>query len=186
MQEYSKTHRNWRVWPTILENNFWTVPNPQLHPPSTWSQIIKLARTSKLFEAKDLQYKVLRNTCLTNNTLFNMNILESSACRLCNHPTQNSTHRFYSCHHIVQVRAFLFEITENIQIQHSFSLSDAILNVQNVPKNHPLVLITNYTRLIIDRAHTNSSKTHQNTFLDKFLHLAEIFQLNDAKFPKIW
>ena len=52
--------------------------------------ITKLANTSRAIEAKDLQYKVLRNTCITNNKLHNMKILDSPKCTLCNHPSQDS------------------------------------------------------------------------------------------------
>ena len=54
--------------------------------------ITKLANTSRAIEAKDLQYKVLRNTCITNNKLHNMKILDSPKCTLCNHPSQDSAH----------------------------------------------------------------------------------------------
>ena len=74
-------------------------------------QIKKLARTSKIPKAKDLQYKILRNTCITNNTLFKWNVKDSPTCGLCRNPTQNSTHRFYSCPRILPVWDFLSEIT---------------------------------------------------------------------------
>ena len=54
-------------------------------------QISKLARTSKIPEAKDLQYKILRNTCITNNKLFKWKIIDSPMCSLCKYPSQNST-----------------------------------------------------------------------------------------------
>ena len=65
-------------------------------------QIKKLARTSKIPEAKDLQYKILRNTCITNNKLFKWNVKDSPMCGLCRNPSQNSTHRFDSCPRILQ------------------------------------------------------------------------------------
>merc|ERR1711954_188166 len=35
-----------------------------------------------------------------------------------------------------------------------------LLNIMYLPKNHPLIVLTNITRHIIDKAHTNSSKIH--------------------------
>merc|ERR1711954_205290 len=67
-------------------------------PPETLEKhIIKLTNTSQAIEAKDLQYKILRNTCIVNNKLNNMKILDSPKCTLCNHPSQNSTQHFYHC-----------------------------------------------------------------------------------------
>ena len=150
----------------------------QIPPSNLERQIIKLAKTTKLVEAKDLQYLLLRNTCITNAKLHKMGILQSPGCTLCTHPSQNSTHRFYHCPHIKPVWDCLSDITKDTPIQHQFSFSCSIINVQDVPKNHPLILLTNYTRLIIDRAHINSLKIHPNTFLHKILNLAEIFSAN--------
>merc|ERR1711954_520635 len=70
-----------------------------LSPETLEKQIIKLSNTSRAIEAKDLQYKVLRNTCITNNKLHKMKILDSPKFTLCNHLTQNSMHRFYHYTH---------------------------------------------------------------------------------------
>ena len=99
------------------------------------SQIIKLTNTSKLIEGKDLQYLVLRNTCLTNSKLYSMNIVPTPECMLCLHPAQDSSHRFYFCPFIKPVWDFLSEITENTSISHTFSFSCAIINVKEASKN---------------------------------------------------
>ena len=70
---------------------------------SLQAQIIKLANTSKLIEGKDLQYLMLRNTCITNSKLYKMNIVTSPECTLCLHPTQDSAHRYFSCPFILPV-----------------------------------------------------------------------------------
>merc|ERR1711954_235912 len=49
----------------------------ELAPESLEKQIIKLSNTSRAIEAKDLQYRVLRNTCITNNKLYHMKILDT-------------------------------------------------------------------------------------------------------------
>ena len=149
-------------------------------------QIMKLARTSKIPDAKDLQYKILRNTCITNNKLFMWNIIDSPMCSLCKHPTQNSNHRFYSCPRIKPVWDFLSEITKNTSIEHAYSETCSILNVFNVPKNHPLVLLTNYTRKLIDSAHCNGIHIHPNTMLYKILNLSEVFSYNDVRYTLAW
>ena len=148
-------------------------------PPRLQTQITKLARTSRLIEAKDLQYLVLRNTCLTNQKLHKMHILDSPECQLCLHPQQDSTHRFFHCTHIQPVWNLLTEILKNTTSPHQFSLKCAILNVEGPPKNHPLILLTNYTRLLIEKAHLTYTKVHPNTFLYKILHLADIFKHTD-------
>merc|ERR1712081_140694 len=51
-----------------------------LSPETLEKQIIKLTNTSRAIEAKELQYKVLRNNCITNNKLHNMKILDSPKC----------------------------------------------------------------------------------------------------------
>ena len=153
---------------------------------SLQSQIIKLSNTSKLIEGKDLQYLLLRNTCLTNSKLHNMKILPTPECTLCLHPTQDSSHRFYFCPFIKPVWDFLSKITEGTSITHTFSYSCAIINVRGTSKNHPLVLLTNFTRLLINKAHINGTKIHPNTYLYKILHLADIFQANDHKFKITW
>merc|ERR1711873_352449 len=82
-------------------------------------QIIKLSNTSRAIEAKDLQYRVLRNTCITNNKLYHMKILDTPKCTLCNHPTQNSTHRFYHCPQARQTWQLLTHITTQTYKIHS-------------------------------------------------------------------
>ena len=150
------------------------------------NQIIKLAKTSKIPEAKDLQYRVLRNTCITNNKLFKWNITESPMCSLCKHPTQNSNHQFYSCPRIKPVWEFLSEITKNTSIEHAYTETCSILNIFNVPKNHPLILLTNYTRKLIDSAHCNDIQIHPNTMLYKILNMSDIFSHNDTRFSSAW
>ena len=133
--------------------NKYNIPPDQLE-----NQIIKLAKTSKLIEAKNLQYRVLRNTCITNNKLFQWKILESQWCSLCNHPSQNSTHRFFSCPHIEPVWNLLSDITQQTAIEHVFFETCSTINVRNIPKNHPLTSLTNLTRLQIENAHCNEKK----------------------------
>ena len=157
-----------------------------LPPNAVAKQIMKLARTSKIPEAKDLQYMILRNTCITNNKLFKWKIKDSPMCSLCKHPTQNSTHRFYSCPRIKPIWEFLSEITKNTSIEHAYTETCSILNVLNVPKNHPLILLTNYTRKLIDSAHCNDSQIHTNTMLYKILNMSDIFSYKDARFSLVW
>ena len=145
-------------------------------------QIKKLARTSKIPEAKDLQYKILRNTCITNNKLFKWNISNSPMCSICKHPTQNSNHRFYRCPRIKPVWDFLSEITKGTSIEHAYTETCSILNIFNVSKNHPLILLTNYTRKLIDSARCNDIQIHPNTMLYKILSMSDIFSHNDARF----
>ena len=45
----------------------------------------------------------------------------------------------------------------------------------HLPNNHPLVVLTNITRQIIDKAHTNSTNIHPNTTLHKIFNHANIF-----------
>merc|ERR1711954_91888 len=161
-------------------------------------QIIKLSNTSRAIEAKDLQCKVLRNTCINNN-LHQMKILDMPKCTLCNHPTQNSTHRFYHCPQELQTWQLLTHITSQTLHPHDFSITTAILYIMHLPKNHPLIVLTNITRHIIDKAHTNSIKIHPNTFLYKILNHANIFAIFESqnetsgnascsslKFSEIW
>merc|ERR1711954_566135 len=69
----------------------------------------------------------------------------------------------------------------------------------HLPKNHPLIILTNITRHIIDKAHSNSTTIHPNTILYKILNHAEIFASFEAqkesvgnashsslKFSEIW
>ena len=170
-----------------------------LSPETLEKQIIKLSNTSRAIEAKDLQYKVLRNTCITNNKLHNMKILDSPKCTLCDHPTQNSMHRFYHCPQALQTWQLLTHLTSQSLYPHDFSITTAILNIMHLPKNHPLIVLTNITRHIIDKAHTNSIKIHPNTFLYKILDHANIFAIFESqnetsgnasrsslKFSEIW
>ena len=157
-----------------------------LDPPTLQTQIIKLAKTSKIIEGKDLQYLVLRNTCLTNAKLHSMQILSSPECTLCSYPSQNSKHRFFNCKFIQPVWEFLSNILQDTSIAHTFTLKCAIINVMNKPANHPLILLTNYTRLLIDRAHIGNTKIDPNTFLYKIMNLSDIFSKNDLKYCSIW
>merc|ERR1711873_143775 len=93
-------------------------------------QIIKLSNTSRAIEAKGLQYRVLRNTCITNNKLYHMKILDTPKCTLCNHPTQNSTHRFYHCPQARETWQLLTHITsqtspDNSLIKHTLTASQS-------------------------------------------------------------
>merc|ERR1712112_557902 len=80
-----------------------------------------------------------------------------------------------------------------------FSVTTAILNIMHLPKNQPLIILTNITRHIIDKAHSNSTKIHPNTLLYKILDHANIFATFEAqevssgnascsslKFSEIW
>ena len=145
-----------------------------LSPETLEKQIIKLSNTSRAIEAKDLQYKVLRNTCITNNKLHNMKILDSPKCTLCNHPSQDSAHRFFHCPQALLTWQLLTSITSYSLYPHDFTITTAILNIPHLPKNHPLIVLTNLTRQIIDRAHTNSTNIHPNTTLHKILNHSNI------------
>ena len=156
----------------------------QISPDRLQRQITKLAKTSRLIEARDLQFLVLRNTCITNIKLYKMHILDSPKCQLCTYPQQDSAHRFFLCTRIKPVWALLSEILESTSSPHTFSHKCAILNIEGVPKNHPLTLLTNYTRLLIDKAHTSGNNIHPNTFLYKILHLADIFYTTNSH--RLW
>ena len=160
------------------------VATHEIPPTRLEKQIVKLARTSKLTEAKDLQFLVLRNTCLTNQKLHKMHILESPKCQLCPHPQQDSAHRFFFCSRIKPVWELLSEILQNTTNPHKFTFKCAILNIEGLTRNHPLTLITNYTRLLIDKAHQSGNSIHPNTFLYKILNLANIFDVTDKN--KMW
>ena len=114
------------------------------------------------------------------------NVKDSPMCGLCKNPSQNSTHRFFSCPRILPVWDHLTEITRNTSIEHAFSETCAILNVFNVPKDHPLITLTNYTRKLIESAQCSEVQIHPNTMLYKILHMSEIFAHNDTKFNSIW
>merc|ERR1711954_274269 len=58
---------------------------------------------------------------------------------------------------------------------HDFTITTAILNIPHLPKNHPLIILTNLTRQIIDKAHTNSTNIPPNTTLHKILNQSNIF-----------
>ena len=76
------------------------------------------------------------------------------------------------------------EIMRNTTTPHEFSFKCAILNIEGLPKNHPLILLTNYTRLLIEKAHLSGTNIHPNTFLYKILNLANIFGTTDRH--KMW
>ena len=103
-----------------------------------------------------------------------MKILDSPKCTLCNHPSQNSTHRFYHCPQALLTWQLLTSITSHSLYPHDFTITMAILNIPHLPKNHPLIVLTNLMRQIIDRAHTNSTNIHPNTTLHKILNHANI------------
>merc|ERR1711954_520908 len=89
------------------------------------------------------------NTCITNNKLHSMKILDSPKCTLCNHPSQNSTHRFYHCPQALLIWQLLTSITSYSLYPHDFTITTAILSIPHLPKNHPLIVLTNLTRQII-------------------------------------
>merc|ERR1711954_19430 len=64
---------------------------------------------------------------------------------------------------------------------HDFSITTAILNILHLPRNHPLIILTNITRHIIDKAHSNSTTIHPNTLLHEILNHAEIFASFEAQ-----
>merc|ERR1712082_535866 len=101
--------------------------------------------------------------------------IEHSKCTLCDHPTQNSTHRFYHCPQALLTWQLLTHITSQSLYPHDFSITIAILNVTHLPKNHPLIVLTNITRQIMDKAHTNSTKIHPNTIIYKIFNHANVF-----------
>merc|ERR1711954_543482 len=125
-----------------------------LSPETLEKQIIKLSNTSRAIEAKDLQYRVLRITCITNNKLHQMKILDTPKCPLCNHPTQNSTHRFYYCPQALQTWQLLTHITSQTLHPHDFSITTAILNITHT---HTHTQTHNHTH-----PHTNKN-THKHT-----------------------
>ena len=113
-----------------------------------------------------------------------MNIIDSPKCTLCNHPSQDSTHRFFHCPQAHLTWQLLTEITSNSLSPHTFTLTTAIINIPTLPKNHPLIVLTNITRQIIDKAHTNSTSIHPNTVLHKILNHSNIFTEYEAQREK--
>ena len=103
-----------------------------------------------------------------------MKILDSPKCTLCNHPSQDSAHRFFHCPQALLTWQLLTKITSYSLYPHEFSITTAILNIPYLPKNHPLIILTNLTRQIIDRAHTNSTNIHPNTTLHKIFNHSNI------------
>merc|ERR1711954_447418 len=69
----------------------------------------------------------------------------------------------------------LTHITSQSLYPHDFSIMTAILNITHLPKNHPLIVLTNITRQIIDKAHTNSKNIHPNTTLYEIFNHANVF-----------
>ena len=88
------------------------------------------------------------------------------------------------CIKIKPVLELLSEIRKKSSTPHIFTFKCVILNIEGLPKNHPLILITNYTRLLIDKAHQSGNNIHPNTFLYKILNLANTFDV--AVKNKIW
>merc|ERR1711954_9657 len=93
---------------------------------------------------------------------------------LCNHPSQDSTHCFFHCPQALLTWQLLTKITSYSLYPHDFSITTAILNIPHLPKNHLLIILTNLTRQMIDRAHTNSTNIHPNTTLHKILNHSNI------------
>ena len=118
------------------------------------------------------------------NNCINCTFWNSPKCQLCPHPQQDSAHRFFQCTKVRPVWALLSEILASTSSPHTFTQKCAILNIEDVPKNHPLILLTNYTRLLIDKAHNSGNNIHPNTFLYKILNLANIFDITGKN--RIW
>ena len=128
-----------------------------------------------------------------------MKITNSPKCTLCNHQSQDSTHRFFQCPQALLTWQLLTEITSYSLYPHKFSLTTAILNIPYLPKNHPLIILTNLTRQIIDKAHINSTNIHPNTTLHKIFNHSNILSKferqreitggakgNSLKYSDIW
>ena len=112
--------------------------------------------------------------------------MESPSCKLCKHPTQNSTHRFYSYPNITPVWDLMSEITKNTPIEHAFSETCSIINVIGVPMNHQLILLTNFTGFQIESAHCNKRRIHPNALIYKNLNLSGILKYNDNRYRYTW
>merc|ERR1711954_281679 len=93
--------------------------------------------------------------------------------------------------------------TTNLATTHTHNLTNTtptrLLHHNSHPKNHQLIILTNITRHIINKAHYNSTKIHPNTLLYKILDHANIFATFEAqketsgnascsslKFSEIW
>ena len=150
------------------------------------AQITTLSTSSKALEAKNLPFLVQRKTCITDNKLFKWKILDTPKCTLCNNPTQDSAHRFYFCPQAELVWQTLSNITKKSPCPHTFTYTTAILNALEYPKNHPIIILTNLIRLLIDKAHISGNKIHPNTLLFKLLNYTRTFQKNDLKYEIIW
>ena len=115
-----------------------------------------------------------------------MKILDSPKCSLCNHPMQDSTYSFFFCPQARLTWQLLTNITSDSPCPHQFTFTTAILNVPDISKNHPLIIPTNLTRQINDKAHTNGVSIHPNTVFHKLHNYSSIFSHNDTKFSIIW
>ena len=108
------------------------------------------------------------------------------ACLLCNQNSQNSEHRFYNCPEVRPV----WDLTSNLlQCCGIFIFIDkqtALLNSLDEHKNSFTTTVINYTRKLIDNAHSSNNKIHPNTFLHKLKDIANIFKYNDNKYYNQW
>ena len=149
-------------------------------------QIKSLAQTSLLPECRDLQYSILRNTCITNEKLFHWKKVPTPACLLCNQNSQNSEHRFYDCPEIRPVWDLTSNLLQSTGIFIFIDKQTALLNSFDEHKNSFPTTIINYTRMLIDKAHFCNNKIHPNTFLHKLNNIANIFKHNDSKHNHQW
>ena len=150
------------------------------------SQIKSLAQTSLLPECQDLQYSILRNTCINNEKLYHWKKVPTPACLLCNHQTQNSEHRFYDCPEICPVWDLTSKLLQSTGIFIFIDKQTALLNSLEQPKDSLLTTLINYTRKLIDNAHYCNIKMHPNTFLHKIANIVNIFKYNDTKNHHQW
>merc|ERR1712082_454980 len=97
----------------------------------------------------------------SNNKLYRMKILDTPKCTLCNHETQDSTHRFYYCPQAQKTWQLLTNITSLTPYPHYFYLTTAILNVMHLPRNHPLIILTNINNDNKTRKSNNNNNSKQ-------------------------
>ena len=171
-----------KAWTTI--EKFTQAYNIQ--PEEVIAQITSLNKTSLLIPAHDLQYTILRNICITNEKLHLWNLIDSPKCNLCNHESQNSTHRFYKCKEVKNVWTFLSEILGAMGHYTFIDEKIAILNFPDQPKNSFLTLIVNHTRKLINNSHQNSKPPNPNTLLHNWATTANIMSNNTRTNKTDW
>ena len=102
------------------------------------------------------------------------------------HHQQQAVQHVFLCLQAVLTWQNLTKTTSDSPCPHQFILTTAFINVLDILNNHPLIILTNLTRKIIDKAHTNGKNMHPNTVLLKVYGYSSIFSHNNTKYSNIW